>query len=208
MVKTVLRLSVLILALFAVAGLAAEKPGPLPASKPGRQQALPQEAILDDPLGRSTPEGTVLGFMKAVGRDDYERAVEYLDTKQPPKRAQELTRELELILNRGLSANLTRLSKKPEGILDDTLRPNREKIGVVKTESGIYDILLDRVQREMIPRSGSSRPKPSDRFLRSTRSSVTTGQKRTSPHCSAGPRSSGSRCGAGLHSSWASRSRS
>ena len=147
MVKTVLRLSVLILALFAVAGLAAEKPGPLPASKPGRQQALPQEAILDDPLGRSTPEGTVLGFMKAVGRDDYERAVEYLDTKQPPKRAQELTRELELILNRGLSANLTRLSKKPEGILDDTLRPNREKIGVVKTESGIYDILLDRVQR-------------------------------------------------------------
>jgi MscS family membrane protein len=147
MLKTVLRLSVLILALFAVAGLAAEKPGPLPASKPGQQQALPQEAILDDPLGRSTPQGTVLGFMKAVGRDDYERAVEYLDTKQPPKRAQELTRELELILNRGLSANLTKLSKKPEGSLDDTLRPNLEKIGVVKTESGNYDILLDRVQR-------------------------------------------------------------
>jgi hypothetical protein len=37
-----------------------------------------QEAVLDDPLGRSTPLGTVLGFMKSVDKEDYERAVEYI----------------------------------------------------------------------------------------------------------------------------------
>ena len=146
MVKTVLRVGLVMLALLAEAGYAAEKSGPLPASVQGGQ-ASTQETILDDPLGRSTPQGTVFGFMKAVNREDYERAVEYLDTKQPPKHAQQLARDLLFILDRGLSASLPKLSKKPEGNLDDLLVPNREKIGDVKTESGSYDIVLDRVQK-------------------------------------------------------------
>ena len=146
MVKTALRVGLVILALFAEAGYGAEKSGPLPASVQGGQPS-PQEIILDDPLGRSTPQGTVFGFMKAVNREDYERAVEYLDTKQPPKRAEQLARNLQFILDRGLSASLPKLSKKPEGNLDDMVPPNREKIGDVKTESGSYDIVLDRVQK-------------------------------------------------------------
>jgi MscS family membrane protein len=146
MIIAALRFILLMLTLFAAPGFAAEKSGPLPAPKQGELSPA-QEAILDDPLGRSTPQGSVLGFMKAVDREDYERAVEYLDTRQPSKRAQQLARELQFILNRGLSASLPNLSKKPEGDLGDMLAPNREKIGVVKAESGSYDILLDRVQK-------------------------------------------------------------
>jgi len=144
--KTVLRVGLVILALFAEAGYATDKSGPLPASVKGGQPST-QQTILDDPLGRNTPQGTVFGFMKAVNREDYERAVEYLDTKQPPKRAQQLARDLLFILDRGLSASLPKLSKKPEGNLDDLPAPNHEKIGDVKTESGSYDIVLDRVQK-------------------------------------------------------------
>lgn len=146
MVKTALRVGLLILILSTEAGYAAEKSGPFPTSTQGGQTST-QEAVLDDPLGRSTPQGTVFGFMKAVNREDYERAVEYLDTKQPPKRAEQLARDLLFILDRGLSASLPKLSKKPEGNLDDMLPPNREKIGDVKTESGSYDIVLERVQK-------------------------------------------------------------
>jgi MscS family membrane protein len=145
-VRIRLGLALLLLALTAVAGFAAEKPGTLPALKAG-DQAGAQEAIADDPLGRSTPHGTVIGFMKAVGREDYERAVEYLDTKQPPRRAQQLARELQYILDWGFSASVPKLSKKPEGDPEDNLNPNREKIGAVKTDSGSYEISLERVQK-------------------------------------------------------------
>ena len=110
-----------------------------------------QEPAADDPLGRSTPQGTVLGFMRAMSREDDERAVEYLDTKQPPKRAEQLAQELQYVLDTGLSGNLASLSRDPQGDLGDGLPPDRERVGVVKTDSGAVDILLERVQQDNGP---------------------------------------------------------
>jgi MscS family membrane protein len=120
-----------------------------PLVSPSKETTAPaqQETALDDPLGRSTPQGTLLGFMKDVDREDYERAAEYLDTKQPPKRAQQLAHQLQTILDQGLSGHLPKLSNKPEGDLQDGLKPNRERIGVAKTSTGTYDIFLERIQR-------------------------------------------------------------
>jgi MscS family membrane protein len=146
MEKTVLRVLFLILTFFAQVGYTAEKPGLFPASKQGGQ-ASTQELGLDDPWGRSTPDGTVFGFMKAVEREDYERAVEYLDTKQSKKRAEDLARQLKYILDWGFSTSAPKLSKKPEGDLEDSLQANREKIGTVKTNSASYVIMLERIQR-------------------------------------------------------------
>jgi len=105
-----------------------------------------QVEILDDPLGRSTPQGTLLGFMKYAERENYDRAIEFLNTKQPPRRARELASQLQRILNKGFSGNFTKLSNKPEGNLVDGLKPNREKIGTAETSSGSHDIILERVQ--------------------------------------------------------------
>ena len=113
--------------------------------------ASQKEAVLDDPLGRSTPQGTVIGFIKSVDKEDYERAIEYLDTKQPPKRAQQLAEQLQVILNLGLAGTLPKLSNKAEGDLEDGLKPNKERIGTVKTSAGSYDITLERVQRGTDP---------------------------------------------------------
>ena len=99
MVRTALRVALVLLILCAGAGYGAEKSVPLPASIQGGQPSS-REVFLDDPLGRNTPYGTVFGFMKAVDREDYERAVEYLDTKQPLKRAKQLARDLQVILDR------------------------------------------------------------------------------------------------------------
>src|SRR5512145_866534 len=99
----------------------------------------------DDALGRSTPFGTVLGFVNAVEHQDLYRAVEYLDTQQPPKKARQLAQETADVLN---AADLEDLSRKPEGNLESGLPPERERIGVVKTSSGDVDIFLERVQRK------------------------------------------------------------
>ena len=126
----------------------------LPHQRLHRRRQRPQyqkDVILDDPLGRSTPQGTVIGFIKSVDKEDYERAIEYLDTKQPPKRAQQLAEQLQVILNWGLADKFPKLSNKAEGDLEDGLKPNKERIGTVKTSTGAYDITLERVQRGTDP---------------------------------------------------------
>ncbi len=104
-----------------------------------------------DPFGRDTPRGTVIGFIKAAQAQDFARAAEYLDVKLPPSRAQQLTQELKVVLDRGLNVNLNLLSTKPEGDPAANLKPDRQHIGTVGTETGGLDILLDRVQRGKAP---------------------------------------------------------
>jgi MscS family membrane protein len=106
-----------------------------------------QESSLDDPLGRSTPWGTLLGFMRAMDRQDYGRATEYLDTKQPAKQAEEIARLLQTVLDMRMSGDLGDVSRRPEGDLQDGLSQNREKVGVVKSDAKTFDIILERIQR-------------------------------------------------------------
>jgi MscS family membrane protein len=140
-------MAVMLAACLVTGAQAAEKAKPAEVLK-GSVQA---EATYDDPLGRSTPQGTVVGFLKAMQREDYERAVDFLDTRQTGKRAELLAIELHHILDEGLSTVTTTLSVKPEGNLQDHLPDNRELVGMVKTKKGEYKILLERVQKENNP---------------------------------------------------------
>ncbi len=141
-----LGLALLVAVVIASGAQAAEKAKPAATKGPAQV-----EVTYDDPLGRSTPQGTVVGFLKAMQREDYERAVDYLDTRQTGKRAEQLALELYYILNEGISTITTALSIKPEGNLQDNLPDNRELVGTVKTKRGEYKILLERVQKENNP---------------------------------------------------------
>ena len=112
---------------------------PLPkgAEKPAAEPA-------DDPLGRSTPFGTVLGFIKAAEREDFNRAAEYLDTQQLPKQVRKLAQELAAVLD---AADLQDLSRNPDGDTEDGLPPSRERVGVVEAGRNSHEIFLDRAQR-------------------------------------------------------------
>ena len=116
-----------------------------PTSEQKTSVATPQEP--QDPLGRDTPRSAVMTFLKAIQKEDYERATEYLDSRLKLPERQELARKLGVILDRKLSARLNALSDKPDGNLDDGLRPNRDLLGVIPSDSGNVDVLLDRVQR-------------------------------------------------------------
>ena len=141
---------ILLLACLAASGYAAEKPGTLSRAK---EAILPAEQgkAPEDPLGRSTPQGTVFGFIKVATQGEYDQAIQYLDTKKTGASARKLVDALQVILDRGFSGKSAMLSSKPEGNLDDNLPPTKERIGTVQTSLGNLDILLERIQRGNSP---------------------------------------------------------
>ena len=119
----------------------AAPPSPQPATKPADEDAL----------DRLTPYGSVRGFLFSANRGNYSRAGEYLDILATPSRKQELARQLEVVLDFGLSGNLDHLPRTPEGDRQDGLSDTREHVGYIETARGKIDILLDRVQRSNEP---------------------------------------------------------
>jgi MscS family membrane protein len=124
----------------------AQKPFSPAAVKDSLQPAV-QKIPAADPLGRDTPQGTVIGFLKAAQKGDYACAVDYLDTRLPQRRARELAQQLLVVLNQRVKVNETTLSRDREGDVKDNLPLNEERIGKVETETGTVDVMLERVQR-------------------------------------------------------------
>jgi MscS family membrane protein len=122
---------------------------PVPASVSGKgnEPTKPQE-MTEDSLGRSTPYGTVMGFLTAAEQQDYQRASEYLESALSKKRKEQLARLLKTVLDRGLKISMDTLSRKPEGNLDDSLSPSLEKVGTATYEEERLDILLHRVDQK------------------------------------------------------------
>jgi MscS family membrane protein len=102
---------------------------------------------LEDPLGRTSPHGCVLGFLRAAEAKNYEKATQYFDGKRSPKEAEEIAVQLKYLLDQGLSTSIDDLSRSPNGNTDDQLRVSREQIGAVATPTGELNVMLDLVKR-------------------------------------------------------------
>ena len=83
---------------------------PAPAAVP-----TPPPPPPPDPLGRNTPHGTVLGFLKAAEAQDYTRAAEYLDGKRTPEKAVELAGQLKTLLDLG-DIDISSISRRRRAI--------------------------------------------------------------------------------------------
>ena len=123
---------------------------PALAQSPPKKAPQPDTSVQqadEDPLGRSTPYGTVVGFVRAAKGKDYARAAQYLDTRRKGAAAEKLAEQLQIVLDRGLTTNLDRLSRKPEGDLEVGLPTTKTRVGTVGTRSGDLEILLERMDR-------------------------------------------------------------
>jgi MscS family membrane protein len=108
----------------------------------------PESEAGTDPLGRRTPRGTVTGFIEAARQGEMERAAQYLDVRG--QSAQELARQLFVVLDARLPARLMRISDAPEGS-GSSLSPNQEIVGTIKGLKSTQDIVLERVIRAGSP---------------------------------------------------------
>jgi MscS family membrane protein len=106
-----------------------------------------------DEFDRGTPRSSVKGFFKAARGGDYERAAQYLDLRNLPRRIDksegpELARQLKIALDRTLWVELEQISEDPKGNIEDGLPLQRETLGYIKTPEKTVDILLQRIPRE------------------------------------------------------------
>ncbi len=136
----------------AAARIVKGQPAPSPDAKTAPSSApaavatpAPPPPPPPDPLGRNTPHGTVLGFLKAAEAQDYTRAAEYLDGKRPPEKGVELAKQLKTLIDLG-NIDISSIPRTPEGNLDEPLRVSRESVGIIKTPTGDLNVLLDRVE--------------------------------------------------------------
>jgi MscS family membrane protein len=123
----------------------AQIPGITPAA-PGSSAAT-QTA---DPLGRETPRGTVMGFLRAAQDENYPVAVQYFQPASGRRHIradeQDLAAQLLAVINQKiLASSLDSLSRDPQGRLDDGLPPNQELLTGVREGSSAFSIQLIRV---------------------------------------------------------------
>lgn len=135
-----------LLFLFALPVLYAQLPSITKPAAPSTSST--QSQANDDPLGRATPHGTVLGFVKACDRGNYDDAAQYLNTRQHGDLADRLAQQLKAVLDQETSIDLSKLSRKPEGSQAISGNPNREQIGTaIGPDNTKVPIYLDRIQK-------------------------------------------------------------
>lgn len=123
----------------ACALLSAQVPGAL--SPP----AAPAPVAAADPLGRDTPFGTVTGFSRAVRRDDFTLAARYLQPGgRSAEQAEDLSRDLNDLIERYFTQAITSLSLAPTGDFGDGLDPDRERLLLTIGDKPV-EIFLTRV---------------------------------------------------------------
>jgi MscS family membrane protein len=88
-----------------------------------------------DPLGRTTPRGSVNGFFKSIAADDYVRASQFIDFSKTEVMGKDslmisYVQKFETLLDKyGYILPVSIISDNPDGALDDKLPLNLESIG-------------------------------------------------------------------------------
>ncbi|HBE93776.1 MAG TPA: hypothetical protein DDW55_15155, partial [Gammaproteobacteria bacterium] len=107
------------------------------------------KAIPQDEYDRGTPRSSIMGAAEALRNRDYDRLMNYLDTRNVPAHLlsedQELARQFKIIVDRSLWVDIDTVSDDPKGHKDDGLPSYRDIIARLDTPDGAVDILMQHV---------------------------------------------------------------
>lgn len=137
-------LGVLMLLLAAPSGVRAQIPlipgSTEPAAKPAETPAV-------DPLGRTTPRGTVIGFLQAAQSSHLQSAAQYFQQARTrhPANQDELVTQLKALMDRAYVGNISRVTDLPEGTPQEGLAPEQERVGKLVVNGDSVDLILVRV---------------------------------------------------------------
>jgi MscS family membrane protein len=98
-----------------------------------------------DPLGRTTPSNTVLGFLKAASVGDYNIAAQYLQMNAARRQAEgeHIATKLKFVLDRAFIGNYSRYNV-PEGTPQEGVALGHQKLGTMS--AGDVEVDLDLVR--------------------------------------------------------------
>ena len=103
-----------------------------------------------DSLGRRTPRGTVLGFIKAVSQEDYVQASQYLNLRNlsrtnPGQSGPQLARSLQKLLDeKGNITPRTLISNDTTGLVNDKEGPGLDLVGTADIGGETYNLLVEK----------------------------------------------------------------
>jgi MscS family membrane protein len=118
-----------------------------PGGTAAQSPAAPQPAAAPEPsvdrLGRTTPRGTVAGFLAAARRGEDDLARQYLNTRLTGEAGATLAHQLFVVMDRRMGA-LPQPSDAPEGSRSHPDSPGLEIVGTVTSASGSIDVVLEQ----------------------------------------------------------------
>jgi MscS family membrane protein len=86
-----------------------------------------------DPLGRNTPKGAIFGFLQSaqLGKNDIAAQYLQLTTTQRRNQGPQIAGELLIVINRGFTGNLNRITDQPNGTEQIGVAPGHEQVGML-----------------------------------------------------------------------------
>ncbi len=126
---------------FLCAQVFAQLPNPVMPQTPS---ATAEPSI--DPFGRTTPMGTVTGFIRDTQRGDFADATRFMQLPATQSaKGEPVARQLKELMDRYYVHSIESISDKPTGDLNDGLPLDREQVGSMRIGSQRLDILLIRI---------------------------------------------------------------
>jgi MscS family membrane protein len=108
--------------------------------------STPATGTPSDPLGRTTPSGSVLGFLQAAQSGDYSIAAQYLQMSAARRQAEgaQLATQLKSVMDGTAFSGRVGIFTQPEGIPQEGVALGRQRIGTMA--SGDLEVDLDLVR--------------------------------------------------------------
>ncbi len=100
-----------------------------------------------DPLGRSTPHGTVFGFLQATQSGKYSEATQYLQLSknERARKGDQLAHQLHDLMDSAFVGRVGVISDRPEGSVQYGIPQDHERIGVFRLHGNEVNVDLVRV---------------------------------------------------------------
>jgi len=104
-----------------------------------------EDVEFKDNLGRDTPRSSFEGFLAATEQFDFESAKQFMDLRNIPSKVsklggEELAKQLDFVIKRGVHIDIDHLSHKPTGQIVDGLPDYRDELG--RVEMGDEELVL------------------------------------------------------------------
>ena len=117
---------------------------------PVLEQDVVEDNAFKDNLGRDTPRSSFIGFLTLSEKFDYATAAQYMDLRNLPRATreysgEELARQLDFVIKRGMKINVDHLSKKVTGQVVDGLPDYRDELGHLVSKDGEQVLYMQRV---------------------------------------------------------------
>jgi MscS family membrane protein len=114
---------------------------------PAATPASPSNNAPVDPYGRTTPYGTVFGFLQAAGSGNYSNAAQYLQMSAARRQSEgdQMAMKLYRVMNVALPGSLKHLSNQPEGAPQEGVPLGRQSVGTMSSGDVEVELQLVRV---------------------------------------------------------------